>query len=74
MEIEVFIVIDQDGDYGVGAGDSDAREAYENDHGELSEQDGFRTYRIKLTVPLPRVVTVSGVVEDTETPATLKVE
>ena len=53
---EVFLVIDQAGDYAVGNSPEAAREKYAEDIGELSEAEGFRMVKLAVRVPLPELV------------------
>ena len=61
-ECEIYVVIDQSGDYAVGNSADAAREKYEEDIGGLNECEGFRIVRMKVNVPLPEVVELTGTV------------
>lgn len=65
-DVEVFVVVSSGGDYASGATEESACEAYDNDVGSLSEAGGYRVVCVKLSVPLPSVVQVSGSVADYE--------
>lgn len=57
---EVFLVIDQAGDYAVGNSAEAAREKYEEDIGALNAAEGFRIVKLLVRVPLPEVVELAG--------------
>lgn len=59
-ELEIFAIIDSDGDYAVGADRDEAAERYENNVGDIDDTDGFRIVRLVVQVPVPEVVTLSG--------------
>lgn len=60
--IEMYAVVDDEGDYGVGIDADDAAKNYEENVGAISEVCGFRMIKILVTVPLPEIVTLSGTV------------
>lgn len=49
-------------------GDEAAREAFENDVGDLAAQGGHRLVKIMLTVPLPTVLELAAIA-NTEEPS-----
>lgn len=51
-EVEVWLVVDAPGDYGVGRTEEQALENYEDNIGGNSPR---RVVKLTLTVPLPRV-------------------
>lgn len=59
-EIEVWVIVDADGDYRVGACEDDAVETYDHDIGLASI--ATRRVKVVLTVPLPYAPTLTGVV------------
>jgi hypothetical protein len=63
-ELELWVCVDANGDYGLGKDAESAKEQYENDVGMLCDGDGFRLYKLKLQVPLPTLVELSGTVAD----------
>ena len=65
-DLEVFVVVDANGDYATGTTADAAKEAYENDIGPLADADGFRVVRVNLSVPLPVVIEAAAEVEDDE--------
>lgn len=68
-EIEVWVVIDEDGDYAAGTGREDAETAFEDSIG-FSNEKATRRVRVTVKVPLPKPLEVVGtVVEDDEQPA-----
>jgi hypothetical protein len=74
-EVEIFVVVDAAGDYGVGTDAENARTHYEDSVGDLTNSDGFRTLKLTVTIPLPEIMTLTGEADDDGPPATLnKVE
>lgn len=73
MDCEMYVVLSADGDFGVGKDEDEARGNHPSD---LNEADGgFRVFKLILDLPLPKVVEVSGKVEDGQAvPITLNVE
>jgi hypothetical protein len=67
-EVECFVLVDPNGDWAVGADADAARQSYADNIGALEECDGFRLVCVKLTVPLPRVVELTGLVPVVEEP------
>lgn len=57
-EIEVWVVVDSDGVYGVGIDQDVAQTDFDNSDGS----GPTRLIRLKLTVPLPKVIEVTGTV------------
>jgi hypothetical protein len=71
---ELVLIVDADGDYGVGKDFDAAKENYENDIGELASCDGgFRVVRVAVGVALPEVVELAGDAPDLCGSATLTV-
>lgn len=62
--IEVWVAIDEDGDYVTAIGRDEALDAYRDD---FSETAPVRLIKITLDVPLPTPLEVTGVVNDGET-------
>lgn len=60
--LEIYVVVDSDGNYSCGVNASLARENYGNDVQAIEEADGFRMVCVKLQVALPAEVTVEGTV------------
>lgn len=58
-EVEVYVVVDSAGDYGVGRDEDEACEDYDSDIGGTSCR---RIVKVKLTVPLPEAIVMTGVV------------
>lgn len=61
-QVEVWVVVDAEGQYAVGVDAETARRAYANEIGALEETEGFRLVKVGLTVPMPAVAELSGVV------------
>ena len=74
VEIEVFVCVDDCGDYAVGKESANAIEAYEGEVQALTDAGGFRMVKLTLTVPLPEIVEMTGEVPALGEPAALKVE
>lgn len=52
--VEVWVVVDEDGDYAVGTGDDHAAERYREEIGDCEAGTrGMRRVKVLLTVPLP---------------------
>ena len=64
VQIEVFVCINQDGEYEVGTTAEQVRERFEENIGALADQDGMRIVRCWLKVPLPTIMEVQGEIED----------
>lgn len=64
---EVWLCVDQAGDYAVGVDAESARSAYAENIGALEDTEGHRMVKVIVTVPLPEVVELAG-----EAPATGK--
>lgn len=66
VEIEVWILVDANGD-AVASEDADhVRERYGEVIGELAEADGFRLVKVKVSVPLPVMIEATATVADDE--------
>jgi hypothetical protein len=58
---ELVLIVDGEGDYGIGKDFDAAKENYETDVGELSAcEGGFRVVNLTVGVPLPEVVELTG--------------
>lgn len=64
VEIEVYIVVDAEGNSAIGETKEQAIERYEEEVGSLNECDGFRIVRGGFKVPRPDVMEVEVQVED----------
>jgi hypothetical protein len=53
---DVFVVIDQAGDYAVGNTADGARCRYEFEVGSLGNADGFRVVKLAVRVALPEMI------------------
>lgn len=62
VEIEVYVVIGADGQYSVGCDIDLAKEQYESDIEEISQAEAIRIVRCVLSVPLPQITTLRGIV------------
>lgn len=60
---EIVLIIDGEGNYGVGYDNESARESYDN-NGSTEETAGMRVYRLNLAVPLPVAAVVTGTLPD----------
>ena len=73
--VEVWLVVDSDGEYGVGKGEKEASEDYdEKIGGTLETIQGFRTIKVTLSVPVPEITSLVGSVPEVGKPNELKVE
>ncbi len=64
-EVEVWVVVDGPGDYGVGKDEEAATENYREDIGDSAGP--MRVVKMTLKVPLPKIMEVTGTVpEDAE--------
>lgn len=72
-ELELWACVDASGDYGLGRDADEAKAAYENDIGQLADAEGFRCFKITLTVPLPEPVELTGSVPAEERQPVLSV-
>jgi hypothetical protein len=70
IDLEVWVCVDSNGDYGTGTDSDSAIAAYENDVGETNATEGFRLVKLTVGVPLPVALELSGSVADDQ-PATL---
>lgn len=72
VEVEAWVIVDSSGNYAVGTSLDDACEAFEDSIGGSQPR---RAVKLKLTVPLPGVPVLVGVVPaDSAAGAQLKVE
>lgn len=75
MEVEVFVMVDSDGSYVAHEDIGELENAYVeriNDDGTPATH-GFRVVKVKLTVPLPVLIEVTGTIPADEEPSTLTV-
>jgi hypothetical protein len=72
FEIEVFILIDADGDYVVSKGQDDLPEKLTEEIGN-AKQPGQRVVCVRLKVPKPIIVYLDGVVPPESPPTDLTV-
>ncbi len=71
QEVEVWVLIDSNGDY-VASDDADLlNERYEERVQEVSAAEGTRRIKITLKVPLPAVIELTGTVATVEEPGEL---
>jgi hypothetical protein len=68
--VEVWVLVDDCGDYVVATDPDRLGEEYEADVQDLANAGGLRRVKVTLTVPLPEPVELTGVVAD-DGPATL---
>jgi hypothetical protein len=74
VEVKVFVLVDPAGDYACGTEADQARSRYADDIGPLEDSDGFQLVEVTITLPLPRVIQVQGVIAAAADPATLVVK
>lgn len=70
---EVVVLVDEDGDYAAVEDGGDLNERFEERVGPLAERMGLRTVRLKVRVPLPTVIELTGEVTADETRTELAV-
>jgi hypothetical protein len=61
--VEVWLIVDQDGDTAQGNSLDAAKEDYAENIGALDDQDGFRAVKVLVRVPLPEVSVVEVTAE-----------
>lgn len=62
--IEIIVIVDEAGDFGVGRDSDEARTSYTEAVGDIAEAEGMRTFILNLTVPVPEVVLATGSIPD----------
>lgn len=72
--VEVYVMVDSEGDYGAGVDPEGAAQCYADNVGDVAEKDGFRMVKILLTVPLPVEVVLTGTVPEQGTAVLASVE
>lgn len=72
-EIEVFVMVNDEGEYVAHEDEMELAARYEEMIGELGDATGLRTVRVKLRVTLPTPIEVEGEVAVEESAAELKV-
>lgn len=71
-ECEIFLYVDQDGDFVVAKDESELADKY-NDDITGNIPSNVRIFAIKLVVPLPKVTAVSATIPDTDGTVTVTV-
>lgn len=56
--IDIWVLMDAQGDYGVGRDEDDVHNNYTDNVGDMPS--GTRLIKVKLSVPLPSVVEMTG--------------
>lgn len=73
VDIEVWVMVDEDGDYVVEVDSSQLKDRYEQDIGELNGEKATRLVKLTVKMPKPKAVELTAEIGD-ETPAvTVKV-
>jgi len=72
-EIEVWILVDEDGGAVADCDPSHLRDEYETDVGELDVTKAMRQIKVTLTVPLPKPIELTGTVPAEVSTGELKV-
>lgn len=67
VELMVWVVVDESGDYAVGVDGDQAAERYAEDIGGDQGTIGIRRVKLTLTVPLPAPIQLTATVEAEET-------
>jgi hypothetical protein len=68
-EIEVFVAVNEDGEYEVGIDENEAGERLDENQGGYQR----RVFALKLTVPLPKPAEVSAVLPEREGQLSLEI-
>jgi len=71
--VEVVVIVDSNGDIGVGRDEADAVEDYEADIQAVSDAGGTRRVVIRVKVPLPTPIELTGEVVADESGTALTV-
>lgn len=70
VTLDVWVVVDEQGDYAVGTTDEHAAERYREEIGEPDAGTlGFRRVKVAVSVPLPEAVELAVSVPADEPPA-----
>jgi hypothetical protein len=64
--VELWVVVDENGDYAIGATQDEAHERYSEDIGAAC---ATRVLNVKLAVPHPKPVEITGTVPEEASPA-----
>ncbi len=72
IEIEVWVKVNENGEYEVGTSGDEAKDRFEENIGDDGTQ-GMRFVKLTVKVPLPVTIEISGEVETAEEPGELKV-
>ncbi len=71
VEVEIWVLVDENGNYAANTVEDELDQRYAEEIG--STDVATRRIKVKLTVPLPAVVELSGVVPVDDSAATLSV-
>ena len=72
-DVEVFVLVNSEGEYVAHESEDSLAEVYGERIGELSEAEGTRRIRVTVKVPLPKPIELTGAVVAVEEEAALKV-
>ncbi len=64
IDVEVWVLVDSNGDYAAGSSQEQAKEHYEHDVQPVADTDGFRLVKVTVSVPLPQTAELTGSVAD----------
>ena len=70
-QVEIFIVVDEDGDFEVA---NDQELAFERYNDEINGDYATQCFKLNLTIPLPKIIEASAEISDSETTATITTE
>ena len=73
-EIEIFVIIDENGDYSISRESSELQEQYTNDHGGDIGEIAVRLIAVKIKVPTPKPITVSATLPEEANEAIVSVK
>ena len=69
-DLEIYVVVDGNGDFAVGITIENAKQVYADDFGPLEDAEGFRVVKLTVAVPLPELIEAAATAAEDE-PAAL---
>lgn len=73
LEIEVLVLVDENGNWEVASGSEKLKALYEKNVGELDAGTATRLIKVKLKVPTPKPVELEAEIEEEAAGGELKV-
>lgn len=71
VELEIWVVVDENGDYAAGTNREEAEASFDNDIG-CDQSTASRRIKLTVKVPLPKPIEITGEVNVNEEPGELK--